>query len=167
MAPPDFSETLGVSQHDYGDGDMLMFGCAMLGALAGVILASVLVFNYIGFWTAMLGVVAMVAGTVLGMAWGDWLVVRRPRLQGIPSLFAATTHVNNSARGVAVDGLAVTPWCDVLKVTPISDTDTAYLVHPRQFEQLVLNAQVDRLVPLMTYYMEQQTRLNRRDKTNS
>ena len=109
----------------------------------------------------------MVGGTVLGMAWGHWLVLRRRAVQGIPTLFVATTHVNISARGVAVERLGVTPWCDVLKIEPISDTDTAYLVHTRHFERLVLNAPVDRLIPLMTYYMEQQTRFNLLDKTDS
>ncbi len=153
-APPDFSRAISVSQHANGNGSAsLVIGCALLGGL-GLVIPLATLLDDRGFWSAMLGALALMVGSLLGLALGMALEHLWRRMRGLPALYMATTRVDIGAPGLAVEGLGVVPWCDVLALEGIPDSEHALIVHTRQFEKLMLEAPTDELFPLMSHYMD-------------
>ena len=159
-APPDFSGRTSVSQHggNAGLGPILLF--TMLGMAAVGVPAYPLLDRHIG-WITTLVVVGMIVGMFIGMLVGFALLMWSEsvwrRYRDLPPRFLGTTQVDIGTAGIAVEGLGVVAWRDVLAWEGIPDCEAALMVHTRQFEKLMLSAPVHVLIPLLMHYMDRQT----------
>jgi len=127
--------------------------CIMMGVAAGAVAAHLL-FDAGHTWILVSGVLGALLGLVLGSILMMWSEVSARRARGLPKLFHATTKVDISAAGISVEGLGLAAWGDLLGFERVPDSETYLMVHTRQFENLMLDAPTELLIPLLTYHMD-------------
>lgn len=118
----------------------------LLGFLAGL---GMLVF-------VVLSIVACFGGLLLWM----WIEQAWDRWRG-HQFFDASTTLRMDSQGFCVEGLGTVAWPDVLALEGVPDSDSALIVHTRPFSGLLLQHDVDALLPVLQHYMglcEQQMR---------
>lgn len=162
MTPPDFSRSIGVSQHGNGSGGFsLIMLCTMVPMGAAFYLGMLLDQRASGVWFVLGMVVLVVLGlvaTLMGIGLAMWIEGRWRILRGLAPLFNDTTQVDIDAAGLAVQGLGTVAWRDVLALEGIPDSESALIVHTRPFEKLMLQAPTEELGAVLSHYMDLQSR---------
>jgi len=154
-APPDFSRRISVYQRGGNSGLGVVTLFSMLGVAAVGVPAYPLLREHTG-WLVVLLMLGMIIGMLVGFALLMWADMRWRRFRGLAPRFMQTAQVAINAAGIAVAGLGLVAWRDVLALEGIPDCEFALMVHTRQFEKLMLDAPVEDLTPVLSHYMDQQ-----------
>lgn len=156
---PSYAATIKVSQAGPGLCLTGLLGLSMLCAVPGFWLAVQFDADATG-WRALSASAGMFAGIALamvGMVAGMifWFVLeqRYLRWRGV-TLFSATTPVRADARGLTVEGLGVCAWGDVLSHEGIPDSGSALIVHTRPYGRLLVEAELEALLPVLDHHLE-------------
>ncbi|MFT4246908.1 MAG: hypothetical protein QM581_02570 [Pseudomonas sp.] len=125
-----------------------------IGGALGVTL-QLLLWDLHLFWTILLAVAGMVAGGALGFLWWPTHYLGH---EG--RAFNAQARVELDARGLSIEGLGLSPWCEILAAEADHDAGTTVTIHTERFGLVMVWIQPSELWPILAFHLQLDTANN-------